>query len=236
MGPVHVHQAAPPRHPAPVAGRKAEAGRARIQVGHQRTEQRDTERERRQRLQRSGRTIAADRGPLGARQPDARPDGENDQQGHRRAEVQDHRGRRQLEPHGHRTEEHLHDQQQDGEEREDAQRAPDGGPSRPPGHGGQGDDEQAHGQSGQPVPVLDERVEVHRRDELAVAERPIVAAAHAAAGDADDPSEDDEGVGGHGGYRGQRAPTARIVAGRFVHESIGVSRGGYVHPDRRAAR
>ncbi len=43
--------------------------------------------------------------------------------------------------------------------------------------------------------VFDERLEVHGRNELTVAERPVVAAAHAGAGDADDAAEDDQGVG-----------------------------------------
>src|SRR6266550_3046304 len=58
-----------------------------------------------------------------------------------------------------------------------------------------------HGGRRQPVPILDHRREVERREQLAIAERPVLAAAQSRSGDSDDGTEDDEQVG-----EGRRGP------------------------------
>src|SRR4029077_4107545 len=67
----------------------------------------------------------------------------------------------------------------------------------------------------QPVPVLDDRGDVERWEELAVTERPMLAAAQARAGDPDDGAEDDEQIGERG--RGPREPGESRHGGRNVY-------------------
>src|SRR5439155_3963243 len=67
----------------------------------------------------------------------------------------------------------------------------------------------------QSMGVLDHRREVERREQLAVAEWPMLAAAEARSGDPDDAAEDDEQIGERG--RGPREPGESRHGGRNVY-------------------
>src|SRR3989442_493070 len=98
-------------------------------------------------------------------------------------------------------------------------------PQPPPVHR-EGRDQDTHRRGGEAVPILDQRREIERWEQLAVAEWPVLAAAQSGSGDPDNGAEDDEQVGesrrgpgewreasrhGRGNVRAGREPCSRVA-------------------------
>ena len=88
---------------------------------------------------------------------------------------------------------------------------------RAPGHDGHGEDQQADQRRRPAVADLDQGGEVERGEPLAVAAGPMVAAAHAGAGDPDDAAEHDQAQREAAAGPGEPAQQARLIGGRCRH-------------------
>ncbi len=224
MPPVELDAPAPGGQERAVAQREPAARRRGPQVRHQRPQEHDGQGG-------AGRppahpAVASAPSPSAAGQRPGRRRHQHPQQRHGRAQVEHDRGRRQLQPDGHRAEEHLDHEQPHRPRHEPAERAPGVPPPRPPGVGGHGHHQQAHHGGRQAVAPLDEGREVHQRDQLAVAQRPVGPAAHPAPRDPDDPAQRHQQPGRHRGGEGHVPPPpdgggrrARPVGGVGAHPS-----------------
>ena len=130
-------------------------------------------------------------------------DQEGRQQQHRVGEVGDDHPGRKGELDRDRAEEHLDHQEHQGQRRRPPERRL--GPVPAPSDGRDREDQQADEGRGPAVPDLDQGGEVERWEPLAVAARPMVAAAHPGAGDPHHPAEHDQAQRKDGAGPGQPA-------------------------------
>src|SRR5262245_11034282 len=124
--------------------------------------------------------------------------------------MQNDRPRGELQLDRYRAEQHLHDEQPEGDITGPARNGPLPTPHSPapppPDTGSKRRPERRHDGGDEPVAPLDQRGNVSERwDQPAVAYRPLVAAAQPRAGNADNAAEDDQEVRRGGGRPGKTA-------------------------------
>ena len=132
--------------------------------------------------------------------------------------MQDDGPRRQLELDRHRAEQDLHDEQAEREVGRPARNVPLPAPcssSEPPGIRREGRHQDAHERGSQAMSVFDQRGQIERREQPAVAQRPVIPASHPGAGDPNDGAEDDEEISAGGGAPGEPREGAGHGAGNM---------------------